>query len=178
MQELDLFDRIALTASLMPRQQFTKPDDDWSPMAFFEGAKGEGIIPLDQSNLMADDKGKDVLTEILLPNVIEEMRITRIVFILSVWMSPESNRELAESGEYIPPSQRADRREAVFMTEMRHGGVSRQSMAYIVRYADRPPELGEWEELGGGGTPIGYTGRFVDPIVAALRRVHEKSIEI
>lgn len=164
--ELDLFGHVAMIAMSMPKDVFTEPDDDWTPIAFFECADGAtAAMPL--SPLMGGDIEKDVLAEVVLPAAIEHFKAKKLVLVLSVWTVENFTREEIESGNYTRPSEHPDRKEQLTLMEYSAAGVTRYSMASIIRHEDKPPTLGEWKELPEADT---YEGRFVEPIVSAFKK--------
>lgn len=164
--QLDMYDSAALVASKMPDELFTEPDDDWEPVAFLEGEEGRMMIPL--GSMMGDEQAKDLLTSLLLPHVIKKTKARSLVMVLSIWQSKRSAKILNEEDKYIPPSQCQDRTEHVMVTEYTAEGVQRKAFAQIHRHEDKPPTLGEWEQMDDATE---YSGRFVDPLVKALKEV-------
>jgi hypothetical protein len=64
-------------------------------------------------------------------------------------------------------SLRPNREEHLWLMEYTPEGVGRHSYARIHRDEKKPPTLGEWEE-----TPAdSFSGRFVEPIVRAMKSV-------
>jgi hypothetical protein len=170
--QLDLFDQVATLARKMPESLFTDPDDDWTPVAFLEGPQGIAQMPLEP--FMEDDQTKDILADTILPQLITETKTTRVIMVLSVWTSATSASLLHETGKYVPPSQHDDRREAVYLIEYTRDGVQRQTHADIIRHETKPPSLGEWSQIE---KVTSFEGRFVGPIVAALKRVRQEGGE-
>jgi hypothetical protein len=149
----------------MSKNLFTEPDDDWTPVLFMETKEGEqGIMPLHE--FMGAEPMKDLLANALIPMTINEFKAVKIVMVLSVWSSEKSVQALKED-KYVPPSQQDDREEHVLLVEMTREGVQRHSWAKIIRHKSKPPTLGEWNET----TATGFDGRFVDPLVKALKAV-------
>lgn len=165
--ELDMFESVCASATKIP-EDFTDPEDDWAPHAFIEAGDGtQGIMPL--AHLMTDEM-KDALATMILPAVVKMAKASRIVLVLSVWTSKLATDEFNhESGQYAgpPPSERPDRKEYVMVIEYTAEGVGRQAYAQILRDGVHPPTLADWEDSGA----VGAGGRFVDPIVAALKEV-------
>lgn len=163
-ETLGLFDDVAKTAAGMSEAIFTEPDDDWTPVVFMENAEGtRATMPIEQ--FMENDQMKDMLTELIIPQTIQKFGATRVVMVLSVWSS-----KLPKGVDWRDrprPSEALDRTEALIVSEYTTEGITRWSSAEIIRHEDSPPTLGEWDE-----SPIdGFEGRFVNPIVDALRRV-------
>lgn len=167
-RELDLFEFVAMQASQIPRELFTEPDDDWTPVMFMECKDGERtILPLEQ--FMTDDNTKSILANLIMPAAIDHFQATKVVLVLSVWTAEVASPEELEPIRYVPPSQRENREEALLLLEYTRDGVTRQSMAPITRHEDTPPTLEDWDDLD--EAPTGYEGRFIQPIIDALRQV-------
>lgn len=162
--ELSMFDTVAVIAQSMPKELFTQPDDDWTPIAFLQGKDEQVTFPLGE--FMEDDRSKDILAHLILPGAIKHLKATSMVTVMSIWQSKTSAESLAT--EYIPPSQCEDRTEHVMITEYTAEGVQRQAFAQILRHEDKPPTLDEWQQMDDA---IGFSGRFVEPIVKALKEV-------
>jgi hypothetical protein len=174
--EISFFDGVALMAVSMSENVFTKPDDDWAPMMFLQGTHDghpvSPIVPL--HTFMHNDTQKDFLAEIVLPAVIKEFKADIVILLFSVWMAKEpegaAGYMVHGQGEFIQPSARPDRIEAITLAEYTSAGVTRYASAQIIRHEDKPPTLDEWEThaIDSGAN---YTGRFVEPIVAAMKEV-------
>lgn len=165
MSELSLFDSTAVIAANMPKELFTEPDDDWAPIAFVEG---EETVTFPMGEFMGDDRAKDILAHLLLPGLIKHSKAKTLVMIMSIWQSETSVKSLAKGGTYIPPSQCDDRTEHVMISEYTAEGVKRQAFAQIQRHEGKPPTLGEWQQMN---EATGYSGRFVEPLIKALKEV-------
>lgn len=163
--ELDLYDHVAWTAASMPEKLFTEPDDDWTPVLFMEDADGQRMtVPIEQ--FMANDQMKDQLANHIIPFVIGKFSAKVAVMVLSVWRG--SPIPLGVDPDDRPrPSEDVNRSEAVMIIEYTSAGVTRSSMAQIIRHEDAPPTLGEWQDDFGQSSD----GRFVGPIVKAMKKV-------
>lgn len=164
---LDLFESAAHIASSIPDNVFTSPDDDWLPVLMLEAQNGDTVtVPI--HDFMDDEFKKDMLAEILMPAVIADVKATKAVMVFSAWTSKIAAESVRDgSGDYLPPSQQPDREEYVVIIEYTRDGVTRQAWGKIMRSETEIPRLGEWEEL-----PVDrFEGRFVDPIVKALKGV-------
>ena len=166
-RELDMFEMVAVIAAKMPDELFTKPDDDWTPVAFMETPDGQVSMPL--APYMGTPADKEILTGLLLPAAITEMKASRIVMVLSVWVGKAETKEEIESEHFVPPSQQPGRLEKVMITEYTREGITRMSSALITRHEDAPPTLGEWDDDLSNAAQS--EGRFVEPIVKALKAV-------
>lgn len=164
-RQLDLFEHVASLAASMPGAVFTEPDDDWTPVLFMDGPQGGTMMPLVE--YMNTELGKDMLADVVIPATIHQFKPSVVVMIMSTWTSETSAKLMTETGEYIPPSQQADRKEQVLIIEYTRDGATRQAFAQIERFADKVPRLGEWDMK----PSLSMQGRFVDPIVRALKGV-------
>lgn len=162
-EELDLYQQIALRASEIPKT-FTDPGDDWAPFAFLQLRDEDAIPTLPLGMFMESAGSKDVLAEIILPEAIKQLKAVRVILLLSVWTSKMAGASLA-TGQIVQPSECIDREEKVCIMEITADGVQRQAAAPIIRLADAPPKLGEWEDW----PTASAEGRFVTPLVGALR---------
>lgn len=165
--ELDLFDQVAITAASLPKAVFTKPDDDWVPIAFLEGPEGQATFPI--ADFMDNDRSKDLLAEFILPQAISKFRAHTVVMVLSAWQG----RNIPKGVDWQDrprPSEDPERKEILILVEYKREGVTRHTVADIIRHEDSPPTLGEWDNWG-DDAKLGADGRFVGPIVAAMKRV-------
>ena len=164
--ELDLFDWVAMTAAQMPTEVFTKPDDDWVPIAFLMGPDGQATFPI--AEFMDNDRTKDLLAEFILPQVIKKFRAHTLVMVMSAWQG----RTIPKGVDWQDrprPSEDPERTEILMLIEYKAEGVTRQTVANIIRHEDSPPTLGEWDDWG--GATLGSDGRFIGPIVNAMQDV-------
>lgn len=165
-RELDLYEHVAAVAGSMPTQSFTKPDDDWAPMAFFETDEEESPAIMPLGDFMNSDASKDLLADFILPQVIKRMRAKKVVIVLSTWqVRLDKGVELGD----LMPSQHPARTEALMLTEYTGKGIGRYATAEIIRHKSSPPTLGEWSSLETEVASI--EGRFVDSIVKALKSI-------
>jgi hypothetical protein len=103
----------------------------------------------------------------LLAAQIRHLELTTIAFVTSNWVLLDPSI-LARERLTIAPSQHPKRTEAVMLHAM-DSERSRCLLARIHRMGRRPPVLGEWRQLSGDGDgPAFITGRFVEPLRAAL----------
>lgn len=162
--ELDLFDHVAWSAAKMSEGLFTEPDDDWVPILFLEDTDGERMtMPIEQ--FMTDDRTKDMLAEYIIPSVIEKFQPKVVVMVLSIWRG--SPIPIGVDIDDRPrPSEDVNRTEGLMIIEYTAKGITRNTLAPIIRHKDSPPTLGEWEDF-----PTDGDGRFVTPIVKAMKRV-------
>lgn len=157
-------------------RSFTEPDDDWPPMFIAEMRGGRGAVGLLPLEAFASDDTKDVLAEVVLPAIIERFKATKFAFTTSAWLSIVGHRpdvQAAQMEGRMRPSEDPERIEIVTLTcydAERHDWFG----ARIHRTRRRPPKLGPFQEaheiIGGERRPDwNVDGRFVDPIVQALR---------
>ena len=163
---LDLFEAVAASAQAMPKDVFNKPDDDWIPVVFLDGPEGTATVPV--YDFMDSDEKKDLLTHSILPAMISQFKATSVVILISAWVSAKATESYeGGGGVYIPPSQQPDREERVLIVEYTREGITRQAWAPILRSETEVPQLGEWDDQA----TLGVDGRFVAPIVKALKGV-------
>ena len=164
--ELSLFDSVAATAAQMPAVAFTEPDDDWVPVLFMEDSEGnQATMPIEM--FMQNEQTKNLLTDMIIPAAIKNFKARTVVMVLSVWRStlpPDVDWQ-----DRPTPSEDLDRREEVMIIEYTAEGVTRSAMAEIIRHENAPPTLAEWDDMGEAS--LSQEGRFVGPIVAAMKRV-------
>lgn len=165
MSKSDLFEDTLENAARIP-DGFTSPDDDWAPFLFLEGGENT-IVAL--GGYMDNDDNKDILCEVVLPMIIASAKATKAVLVVSVWSSATSSKVLNLGEGYMPPSTLSDREELVMVTEYTREGVTRIAQAPIIRSETEVPRLGEWEVRD--DVKPGSQGRFIEPIVAALKAV-------
>jgi hypothetical protein len=162
--ELTMFDQICVTARKMGEEVFTEPDSDWAPIAFFSTPDGQmPMMPL--VDFMQNEDTKETLATLILPAVISQYKASAVIIVLSVWTAKLKPGEQWGKGSLMP-SERPDRGESLMISEYLPTGV-RTVFAEIERRKDLPPLLGEWEEMDGAH----LTGRFIEPIVTALKDV-------
>lgn len=127
---------------------FTKPDDDWVPVAFLQGSKQMYI-----AGLMVDkDQYKAVLRRLG-----KELEPQYATVVLSAW-------SMVMDGGYLPEggiSKHPDRTE-LLMLDVSDGRQNQRLLAKIQRTSDAPPTLGEWEEM------TGSQGQLVGVALAAF----------
>jgi hypothetical protein len=126
---------------------FTKPDDDWAPMALL-GLPGGQIIPaaVDMS-FFADDAAKDALVDTALPALIAETGANKLALVLSAWMRVVSIHAPMDARGYpadgIRPTDAPDRQEVVAVGVYDAERVEAH-LARIIRDGKRPPRLARW----------------------------------
>lgn len=170
---LSLYEHASIMARQLGETMFTEPDDDWEPMIFLKpGDESEGWPILPVGPFMQSNATKNILAEAVIPSAVERFQATEVVMILSTWTSENSSKMLHETGEYKPPSEQDDRKELLMLSEIKSTGAGRHAFAPIERHEDGPPTLGEWEELE---QEADITGRFVEPVVRALKKVSASS---
>ena len=144
--------------------QFTDPDDDWMPVAFFE--MGDGTVVPMGGDLM---RNKELFVSVIMPMTIQKLHAQSVALIVSAWVITSDTPD-----PDVPPSQHPDRIEVVLLTHVT-ADETEAWRAYIDRdpLGLRPPRLGEWDHWEDEGGVIG--GRFVDSIQEALREEREGS---
>lgn len=161
-------ERVLLQARMVGRA-FTKPDDDWAPVALIDTPRGIGVVAID-TDYFADYESKQELAEQVLPALIREHKVRKIALVTSAWMSvladrPEARDAMAR-GE-LRPSQDPDRVEVVWITVM-DAEVKRAWMAPILRSRRKPPKLGPWTRHDESADST-LSGLLVDSVIEALR---------
>lgn len=154
--------------------EFDDPEDDYAAMAFFEHDDQVTIIPSYQ--FMENDTTKDLLANFVLPRAAVKLGAETVVLVFSAF-GVKIEKPTDEEWEEMPrPGEHPDRVEMLIVTEMNADGVQRSLVAYIDRdpFMKRPPTLTEFEENFGPGTEgAHWEGRFIDPLLAALKEVQE-----
>ena len=148
-------------------QDFDAPDDDFEAMIVME-TKSEQLMIFPAGQLMNSETTKDLMAEVVLPGLIRKHKVSRVVAVLSAWCVQVGKEYDSDSSPR--PSEHPDRYEVLLVTEMTAQGVGSDYWAYINRdpFLIEPPSLGEFELQPETAT---HEGRFVDPIVAALKEV-------
>lgn len=161
-------ERVLLQARMVGRT-FTKPDDDWAPVAVIDTPRGLGVVVIGAGHL-ADYESKRVLGEQVLPALVREHKARKIALVTSAWMSVLADRpdvrDALARGE-LRPSQDPERVEVVWVTVM-DAEVKRAWMAPILRSRRKPPKLGPWTRHDEGANS-GLSGLLVDSVAEALR---------
>jgi hypothetical protein len=168
---------------------FEKHDDDFVPF-FFIYADKYGLQPLQvPPGLMGGDRGKDALS-VAMAQMVSATKAETAAFVSSVWMVHQSKEKAAATEEQrqafikehgrepqtyeelgvSQPKYDPEHIEAVILSVMTAKGCVSFSTAQIYRHDDDPPHLGEWDE----SPAQKFTGRFVTPVVEALRKVKEQ----
>lgn len=180
----DFNDQIRHMVRDLGERTFTKPDDDWQPVAF--GAKGRELFPIAiDPRHFADDAGKDQLIA-QLRDITIQLQFEQLALLNNMWFKAikRDRSELAvpahEATTYAelgvtPPSQDPTSLEALLLltfsaTEME------ASIAFIERSSDKPPVLTPWSSEYDGHPLIGDTpnslqmgGRFPQPLFDAMK---------
>lgn len=168
---------------------FERPDDDWQPVLIILGTEGptadegedfqiatfggqdqshEGLaltmVGIDPAFLSADF-AKDILAHEVIPEVIRSTGAVAVAMISSSWYVDATDPQV-DIG--VRPSENPHRKEAVFID-----ATTREdhyfAKADIVRSANLPPILDEWDENRRSlGDATLSAGRFPDAIRAAL----------
>lgn len=160
---LDLYESVCMIAMRMPKElPFKNPDDDWEPVLFMQDRE-ENQSTIAMGPFMGDAADKQMLATVALPAMINMFEATRIVMVMSTWTA-DVPRETDLST--VQPSKLPNRIEKLLVMELDCNGVQRVAFAPILRDGVNPPSLGEWEPTEGFES---FVGRFVDPLVAALR---------
>lgn len=143
------------------------PNDDWLPVLHIVNDKSEVfIIALDPAFFSSAEAKNDAVNRVIAPRIIST-RARMISFVATVWMVSREDINLDDPPR---PSESPDRIECVVLSLIDRD----RARAYVAQIkrdgSTNPPTLGEWEEYGAGANS-GITGRFVEPVQEALRRV-------
>jgi hypothetical protein len=130
----------------------TRPEQDILPMLMTYGKRGLGIAGIE----MPDDDGRDRVAKMMVATV-AFTEAAEVAFVSTAWMS---NSESVG----VRPRDDPQRVEKVVLVHWSGGGVSTMYAADVIRHDNRPPDLGQWEEMGGE-----MGGRFGDAVELGLR---------
>lgn len=161
-------ERVLLQARMVGRT-FTKPDDDWAPVALIDTPRGIGVVAID-SDYFADYESKRALAELVLPTLVREHKARKLALVTSAWMSfladrPEA-RDAMTRGK-LRPSQDPERIEVVWIIVM-DAEVKRAWSAPILRSRRKPPRLGPWTTHSDSADRV-VGGPMVESVIQALR---------
>jgi hypothetical protein len=138
----DLARTILAHGAGMVQSKFTRPDDDWEPIFLALDIEGRAFMAGGMTWQSMEQRHKTVAE--VGGHLVRKHDAAVVALLASVWAAPDW--VVNERGERVPdPAQR---------TEMVHiliAGATEALMAYapIVRYADQPPELADWQLFGG-----------------------------
>jgi hypothetical protein len=158
-----LFDTVVQSTQEIAAK-FENPGDDFVPIAFFRSESQIQVLPL--IPFMENDTKKDMLAEVVFPMLVEKIEAIEVVTVFSAWILHFDKDEW--DGE-TRPSESPDRVEVVVITSITAEGIQSNGMAYISRdpLGNEIPSLSDFDfEVGKR-----YEGRFIDPIIDALRKV-------
>ena len=138
---------------------FTRPDADWSPIAFIVAPSELVPVPLDEGMGNADDR--DVVAMALAAQALM-VGATHVGLVLSTWQVLAQERE----PDGPPPSEHPDRFEAL-LVDVISADEERLWIAKIERHDTLPPALSEWD----GPSEAGESrfGRYIQPALRAVR---------
>lgn len=131
-----------------------QPDEDILPVLLTRGKRGLGITGL----VMPDDEAKENVAQLMIASL-AFAEATECVFICTAWMGPPNVED-------IPPSQHPERMERVILVHQTADNCDLYA-APVIRHDNRPPDLGQWEEMGGA-----MGGRFGDAIEYGMKLAH------
>lgn len=137
-------------------ERFTKPTDDWEPVALCMDDKGQV-----HTATMDVPEGGHRATALGVLAWLKSKRAVEAVFISSAWMASAETEE-EWNARNIRPSEDPDRVEAVIIVGAK-GGETEAWSARIERHKRQPPTLGEWELT----TPAG--GDFYEALLEGTR---------
>jgi hypothetical protein len=128
------------------------PAEDIIPVLLTHGKRGLGITAL----TMPDDAAKEKVAQLMIASI-AFAEATECVFICTAWMGPPNEMD-------VPPSQHPDRMERVILVHQQSTDKCNLYAAPVIRHDNRPPDLGQWEEMGGA-----MGGRFGDAIEYGMK---------
>lgn len=158
MDVYDHLDRAKILVELAA-EFFNRPSSVWRARTLLFTKSDTMVIDI-PPEAFESDQTKDALA-LSLERLIGEERAHTVVMIQEAWVA-----DRADGSDLSPARDDPNRVESLTITVLRayeHTG----SIAPILRKKDQPPRLGEWEDSGSSE----MDGRFVDPLVAALRAV-------
>lgn len=149
-------------------EQDLGPDEDWAPMAFVQDYQGRATLLALHGALFATEESKDALAEALGKFIVGSFGV-RFAMVFSAWtIDVEGDPSMIHDDDWVPVSEREDRRECVFVTTLDLDDA-RAHRAMVTRLPDRRPKLGEWEEYESAFVE----GRYLDAARSALTLVRD-----
>lgn len=151
--------------------------DDFHPQVTLLPGDGSGFIATAiDPNFFANEKAKDVLADVVLPQMIEASGAKMLAMVLSVWAIEFDGMNEAEARAALAEAQRRpigdhpNRVERVIVTAYDSHSIAVWT-AKILRHRNKPPTLTPWEDWmeKSDDHELVTDGRFVDPLQAALR---------
>ena len=152
-QAAELLEFVHTAAINMARQRFTSPEDDWVPMLFFRtptGVMHVVAVP------MIEGRKDDIAAAITV--MLQMNKATEAVLLTSAWMV--AHPAGTTGADELRPSQHPDRREVLVLCGVDQATAITRT-AVIHRHDDRPPTLGDLDDLAEGP---GIAGRFIDAL--------------
>lgn len=146
-------------------EHFEEADADWQPVMFAQLPDREiQIVGFDPSFLYSD-ASKDLMSDLIAAYILKE-RLEAVGLILSAWVL-EGEEAKESQDKQIPPRDHPKRKEQLLISATDADGIE-YFHAPIIRDGKKPPRLGAWitEERASY-----MTGRFVEPIINALKEV-------
>src|SRR5581483_11229225 len=122
--------------------QFTDPEDDWSPTALIANEEKAGVIPLQE--VFADDAGKDDLAGIL-AEVFRQFKPKAAALVFSGYFATLQQRQRYAHLKRIKDIP--GRQEILAIHIVTCDGHEEVWKATILRYKDLPPQLEAWEAM-------------------------------
>lgn len=144
-------------------------ESDPFPIALFETPRESLMVAGLDPNFMASTDRKDALAQVL-AKLVKDRRARKIATQFASWYAEaEEGTERAdlERDDFVPPSQRPDRIEICALTVYDEERVETW-WAKIERSPDGA-KLRPWNEHLDGKPILEMEGRFIEPIVEALR---------
>lgn len=139
---------------------------DWPPLLVIDDGSD---LPIEQKTIAVDQfmnapQGKALLFEKVLPKLIVDEGIKRVVFAATAWAAVANADELEHDG--TPVSKRPDRNEIVFLLAVEPDTVV-GLVSPVNRKIDHAPTLGSWDTPA-PDAGAEWSGALLDPVREAL----------
>ncbi len=162
--------QVALSGLEGVAKRFDTPDADFAAIAIVEAKTGDlAIVPVYE--YLQNDTTKELFFEAILPELVRELEVQRVVMVLSAWGLQVQGEDYFTSDE-PRPSEHPDRFEIVTVVEMTGAGIESDRYAYINRdpFGKEIPTLGEFHHYP---KDANRTGRAIEPVLEALKEVRD-----
>jgi hypothetical protein len=134
-----------------------RPDQDVLPVFMTYGKRGLSFAGIE----LPDDEGRRDQIAKMMAATVAYTEASEVVFICTVWMSPPLDGAITRATR---PRDDPKRMEKIMLLHSHSDGTSTVHAADVIRHDNRPPDLGQWEEVEG---PMG--GRFSEAIELGLQ---------
>ncbi len=173
--DFEMFRHWALTSVEAVGRRFTHPDEDWLPVLLLLTPRGGVLAGIDLAFYQSDAR-KEVLVK-RLSALIVGAHATAFALVQEMWRSwavtpeggePGARSRALRSGRLRPRDD--PQREETLLIHITDDVHEELWSAVILRDPHRPPCLGRWEKIDLKTSPGRMTGRFMEPLRAALER--------